>query len=487
MSLMTQSLLMEAQSLRLEGDIDGSIALLRVVVSQCVDDANREGHHASNELHLKMWQMASYQLALLLLQKSGRSGDVTSSEVEAEADAILSKLGYRSRLSVKAFGYPTCDCTIGKSSCIKKTSIPLLVIDDALPQSIFDALRNSLRPCSRYWTEFYVKTTCNDDEDKHRTFASHNIPLPNSTNRLTSMQLIENSSSLIEQIAIIVKHRLSHRFPSIVSATSVEVWSHRRPPDAHHQLHYDMDEIALWKYKQRKLDGHKSNKQYGRGNKRQKINHRTEDEESEQVEDCTSSVVYRDLCPIVSCALTVNVPNETKSCENCNRFGDGAPTLVCNQHLLGNKTNEGWLCYPRLNRLVAFDGSLLHGVLPGIPAGDTSADEDNHRVTLMLGFWKDVTLTAEDNASKTYTIGPNVPLPASLLDEFKPAVVTGSLLLSANHVKDPILVSPLWKDFSNEQAADLDELRIRNSEFKGRFFRKTSDLNDIDKEILGYF
>ena len=482
---------MEAQSLRLEGDIDGSIALLRVVVSHCVDDANREGHHASNELHLKIWQMASYQLALLLLQKSGRSRDVTASEVEA--DTILSKMGYRSRLSVKAFGYPTCDCTIGKSSQSKKTSVPLLVIDDALPQSIFDALRHSLRPCSRYWTEFYVKTACNDDEDRHRVFASHNIPL-NSTNRLTSMQLIENSSSLIEQIAIIVKHRLSHRFPSIMAATSVEVWSHRRPPDAHHQLHYDMDEIALWKYKQRKLDGHDSDKQNGRGNKRQKIDHCTEDEESEQVEDCTSSVVNRDLCPIVSCVLTVNVPNETKSCEKCNKLGDGAPTLVCNQHLLGNKTNEGWLCYPRLNRLVAFDGSLLHGVLPGIPipARDTSADEDNHRVTLMLGFWKDVTLTvADDNASKTYTIGPNVPLPASLLDEFKPVVVGESLRssymnVSVNHVKDPILISPLWEDFSNEQAVDLDELHVRNSEFKGRFFRKTSD-NDIDKEILGYF
>ena len=457
---MTQSLLMEAQSLRLEGDIEGSIALLRVVVSQCVDDANREGHHASNELHLKIWQMASYQLALLLLQKSGRSRDVTASEVEA--DTILSMMGYRSRLSVKAFGYPTCDCAIGKSSCSKKTSIPLLVIDDALPQSIFDALRNSLRPCSRYWTEFYVKTTCNDDEDKHRTFASHNIPL-NSTNRLTSVQLIENSSSLIEQIAIILKHRLSHRFPSIMAATSVEVWSHRRPPDAHHQLHYDMDEIALWKYKQRKLDGHDSDKQNGRENKRQKIDHCTEDEKSEQVEDCISSMI----CPIVSCVLTVNVPNETKSCNNCNNLGDGAPTLVCNQHLFGNKTNEGWLCYPRLNRLVAFDGSLLHGVMPGIPA--LVSHEDNHRVTLMLGFWKDVTLTvADDNASKTYKIGPNVPLPASLLDEFKPVVVGESLRssyinVSANHVKDPILISPLWEDFSNEQAGVyFIEIRVKD-------------------------
>ena len=440
-----------------------------------------------------MWQMASYQLALLLLQKSGRSRDDKASEVEA--DNILSKLGYRSRLSAKAFGYPTCDCTIDKSleySCIKKTSIPLLMIDNALPQSMFDALRHSLRPCSRYWTEFYVKTTtCSDEEDKHRTFASHNIPLPNSANHLPSMQLIEKSSSLIEQIAIIVKHRLSHCFPSIMAATSIEVWSHRRPPDAHHQLHYDMDEIALWKYKQKKLDGHGSVKQNCRGSKRQKIDHCTEDKESEQVEDCISS---RDLCPIVSCVLTVNVPNETKSCENCNKLGDGAPTLVCNQHFLGNKTNEGWLCYPRLNRLVAFDGSMLHGVMPGIP--DASTDEYNHRVTLMLGFWKDVTLTvADSNASKTFTIGPNAPVPTKLLDEFKPVVIGESLLSSyinvlANHVKDPdpIHISPLWEDFfNNEKTVDLDELQIGNSEFKGRFFRKTSDLNDIDKEILGYF
>ena len=70
MSLMTQTLLMEAQSIRLEGDVDGSIALLRVVLSQCNADAFQE--HASNKkLTRQLWQMASYQLALLLLQKSG--------------------------------------------------------------------------------------------------------------------------------------------------------------------------------------------------------------------------------------------------------------------------------------------------------------------------------------------------------------------------------------------------------------------------------
>lgn len=70
-SLMSQSLLMEAQSLRAEGDLNGSIALLRVVISQCNADADRGRLLANNEL----WRMASYQLAVLLLQNSGRSDD----------------------------------------------------------------------------------------------------------------------------------------------------------------------------------------------------------------------------------------------------------------------------------------------------------------------------------------------------------------------------------------------------------------------------
>jgi hypothetical protein len=70
MSLMTQSLLMEAQSLRLEGDMDGSIAILRVVISNC--NADKVAADAEHQITHQLWEMASYQLSLLLLQNCGR-------------------------------------------------------------------------------------------------------------------------------------------------------------------------------------------------------------------------------------------------------------------------------------------------------------------------------------------------------------------------------------------------------------------------------
>lgn len=489
---------MEAQSLRLEGDIDGSIALLRVVISQCNADCNadidsNEGTavDAQHRMTHELWQMASYQLAFLLLQKSGRFSDQAS---EREADNILVRMGYRLRLSAKAFGYPACECDVAMSSRYKlKTNydakLPLLIIDDILPQPIFHALQHSLRPHSRYWTEFYSKTNecegkSHESGDKRRIFASHNVSLPNGTD-LSSTKCVAKASSLIEQLAIIVKHCLSQHFPLIATATSAEVWSHRRPPDAQHQLHYDTDEISLHEHKQR----HKEECNSAIG-KRLKIEHCSEDRSRRnQAKDYSTK---KDLCPIISCVLTVHVPNERKACDKCGRLGDGAPTLVCNQSLLGSSSDEGWLCYPRQNRLVAFDGSLLHAVVPGIPSEAVGEEEDYYsRVTLMMGFWKDVKLTVPDKTTQHLTIGPNAPFPSSLLDEFKPVAVNESslsmqMLAASNHMQDPILVSPLWTELSNGQACDSNEVATAGEQdFSGRFFLRSSDPTEIDNIVLG--
>ena len=114
---MTESLLLQAQSLRLKGDMNGSIDLLRIVLSQCNSDLRVVGERSARSMDTtttrKIRQMASYQLALLLLQISGRSqfvnkGETNSSKSdEYEADGLLWKLGYRLRLSSLAFGYPS--------------------------------------------------------------------------------------------------------------------------------------------------------------------------------------------------------------------------------------------------------------------------------------------------------------------------------------------------------------------------------------------
>ena len=43
----------------------------------------------------------------------------------------------------------------------------------------------------------------------------------------------------------------------------------------------------------------------------------------------------------------------------------GGPTLMTNQKLKGKLADKGWLVFPKCNRLTAFDGTVLHGVVPG--------------------------------------------------------------------------------------------------------------------------
>ena len=52
--------------------------------------------------------------------------------------------------------------------------------------------------------------------------------------------------------------------------------------------------------------------------------------------------------PIVSCVLYLNSES-------------GGPTVVTDQTLGGHLAKRAWLCFPKTNRLVAFDARYLHG------------------------------------------------------------------------------------------------------------------------------
>ena len=536
MSLMTENLLLQAQRLRLDGDIDTSIDLLRIVVKQCNSDLQIDEKRSTDDVDdnsstsecklesdslvvLQLRETAAYQLALLLLQRSGRRCNSTyinanddtiqkkkSDDDETEADNILSKLGYRLRLSKLACGYPICNCNQQQKRCSNThsnassicncnqqqkrynntqptTSSPIsaVVIDDILSSSIFNALQHAYRPQSKYWSELYNKV--NSTTTTKNQFASHNIPLP--TNTLPS--------SILEQVAILVQQQLQDDFPDIIHATSVEVWSHKRPTDGEHQLHYDMDEIRLWKHRKGSI------KQGEDGAKRQKTNPKSIDGIS---------------CPIVSCVLTVNIPSKQLGCSVCGETGNSNPTIICNQSILdqGSSSNVGCLCYPYPNRLLAFDGSLLHGVVPGIPQ-ETSAtldddessssedsyymqdtpktkpvsDDDNQRVTLMLGFWKEVCL-ADDSED----IGPNVPFDSvscSWKEEFNPVDLKDHDATHRGTKSTQFLnniIDPLWVKIVPNNEKDFGRYTTADSSAKqcGRFFLETIDSRDIDSKVL---
>lgn len=125
----------------------------------------------------------------------------------------------------------------------------------------------------------------------------------------------------------VYNHLVTEDFKLLKRCTCVEMWAHNRPHASGHQLHFDSDDE-------------------GRGGVRNPI---------------ISTILY----------LTDN------SC--------GGPSLVTNQTLVDTElASQGWLAHPKKARLVAFDGRVLHGVIPGKGQGS------QRRVTLMFAFWRDI-------------------------------------------------------------------------------------------------
>jgi hypothetical protein len=52
---------------------------------------------------------------------------------------------------------------------------------------------------------------------------------------------------------------------------------------------------------------------------------------------------------------------------------------------VGGLSNHGWLVCPKENRLVVFDGSLLHCVLPG---SGVQTSPNARRITFMVALWE---------------------------------------------------------------------------------------------------
>jgi len=462
---MIENLILAGQDSRVEGDVDSSIAMLRMALNQCNKEL-KEKEPRNSESSIcptfravvgRMRNMGAYQLAMLLLQRDGRRArgedESASSTEETEADLVLTRLGYRLRLSKFALGY-NINRTVKRVDPSRDSRRPpsaVHAVDGAMPSKLFQSLQHALRPHSRYWSHFYSKAG--------NQFASHNITL-DAGDRAGSVELrLNNSKSLFEQIAIIAQKILKFRFPQIKHATSVEVWAHKRPADGQHQLHYDMDEVLL-----RTLGDD--------DNKRQKV-------QSQCGHVKSSNTDSRISCPSVSCIITIS-PGAS-----------AAPTLICDQSITkhsGYESNCGWLCYPEPNRLVAFEGSLLHGVVPGIPLANST---EGDRVTLMLGFWNKTVQLTQDSS-----IGPNVPFVDAKNEwtsEFNAVPMDEGFSFGkeseASSADSIETIDPLWTETEcsiDEESFAFGEYR-RSGEtqrFSGRFFLESKQTAQIDKEIL---
>ena len=204
---------------------------------------------------------------------------------------------------------------------------------------------------------------------------------------------------------------------NVENATSGEIWAHAREADGAHQLHYDLDEAAL----------------RSTGETRSPI---------------ASSVFYLE---------TID--------------NDGAPTLVMERRLGDGSTNAaGWLCAPRANRLLTFDGSLLHCVVPPIPA---PSDAARRRITVMVGWWgPDVTVGDPARPSPNRPLIDAAWLPAVAFDEDAATV----------EVTAPHAVARAWRRVKGPARA-FGDLASPDVLHAGRFFLRDAP-SEIDDSVM---
>lgn len=152
--------------------------------------------------------------------------------------------------------------------------------------------------------------------------------------------------------------QLRSEFPSLSKTTCVEMWAHNRPHAAGHQMHFDSDNEGM-------------------GGVRN---------------------------PIISTILYIT--SDT-----------GGPSLVTNQKLIHRHlATKGWMSHAKEKRLVAFDGKVLHGVVPGKGSSTT----EGRRVTLMFAFWKKIKVRTEGSAACTFPTDNNSEWSTSLRRQDSP-------------------------------------------------------------------
>jgi hypothetical protein len=110
----------------------------------------------------------------------------------------------------------------------------------------------------------------------------------------------------VEQVIDCLFEKVKEMFPSAAEECNhAEWWVHTRPHSSGHQLHFDSDDEGLTR------------------------------EGGKPVHPICSTVLYLDE-------------------------GVGGPTVVTDQLLGGGLAQNGWLCYPKTNRLVLFDARYIY-------------------------------------------------------------------------------------------------------------------------------
>ncbi|GBF93433.1 hypothetical protein Rsub_06566 [Raphidocelis subcapitata] len=295
-------------------------------------------------------------LAMLLAQ-AGRDG---------EAAAHLRELGFAWRLGRGVLCYPLPSSAAAEATAANGgggakggVRLPLSVLDGGLPAPLLSALQAAFAPEAPFWGEHGY--------GPRQGYFSYCFPLDNAPR------------SLLSQLALHLQRLAAPHFPEVAEARYAEWWAHCRRHCSGHQLHFDSDDE-------------------GTGGVRNPIISSVAYLESKAAGQTLTGAAAGAGSGCHPSSAGGGVDGSTQCTSSSGGSGSGpsgaagpafvgGPTLVTDQRLGGPLAQRGWLAYPATGRVTFFEGSVLHGVIPG---RGPSPDPTARRCTLMVAFWRDL-------------------------------------------------------------------------------------------------
>jgi hypothetical protein len=243
-----------------------------------------------------------------------------------EAETLLRQRGYQRRLS-RAVLCQQAPPFEGNLEPCEPLASAIAVVDAALPLPLFSALQAALSPGAPFWSEHGY-------DHPETSFFSFVEPLaPASERSRDGMQRSTLIGAVVRHVAAIAASRL----PAASLASTAEWWAHWRPHRAGAPLHFDSASADV-----------------AAG--------------GDEVDGMST--------PLVSTVLYLSGD------------GVGGRTLVTDQRWASCElATTGVLISPSENRLLLFEGDLLHGVVPAAEP-QTRSGESAVRTTLMVALWR---------------------------------------------------------------------------------------------------
>ncbi|CAJ1958128.1 unnamed protein product [Cylindrotheca closterium] len=401
-----QDLCTQARSIWLEASSIEELDQVEQLYRQALNSKQQSNKttHDGRPLKKKKKRTAIAELSAVEYRKAGERLSLLycQSGRAQKAKKGLEYLGFTCRLSQQVLDYPLPSKHNGKSR--KRTATKQSHSKSAPPCVIYD---NFL-----YDEELeHLKAIFGDPKASYWSSHSYQVEPPSPYFSYVLPLLPKSnrrSKSFIDQLVRKVWRlpQLNSKFPDLSHATHVEMWAHNRPHASGHQMHFDSDDE-------------------GRGGVRN---------------------------PIISTILYISADG-------------GGPSLVTNQRLdSSNLAHKGWLAHPKTKRLVAFDGRVLHGVVPG---KGFSRQKGGRRVTLMFAFWKHIKVRDEA------TPGSSRPFPIESEDQWAAGLLDDSLTLKTGASADMKDQDPIEIDAVYE---NLD----------GRHWTRHNDMPDYEQVFQGF-